>query len=255
MRRHETTDPTTWIRNAFEEPGVPTDLPRIVLAHGTIQGFGALQDDEDESPAAMNLIDLKRLPDAQIDYIALGDWHGSQQVGPKAWYCGTPEIDRFPKGAGNDPGHILKVTLERGLNPQIEKLATGRFRWHDMTFRFSEDASLDTLAAMLDERIGTHGMDCLLRLALEGALGIETAGRLEKILESMESRLLRLKLIHQVTLAPTPEEIDALTRRADDPLVSAVAAKLVALTEGGDAEIARLALRELHTACCGRRSP
>jgi len=35
--------------------------------------------------------------------------------------------------------------------------------------------------------------------------------------------------------------------------VAAVAGKLVALSEGGDAEIARLALRELHSACSGTR--
>jgi DNA repair exonuclease SbcCD nuclease subunit len=253
MRRQEMADPTAWIRNAFEEARFPTGLPRIVLAHGTIQGFGAAQDDEDESPAAANLIDLGRLPDAEIDYIALGDWHGTKQVGPKAWYCGTPEIDRFPKGDGNEPGHILKVTIGRSLNPQVEKLATGRFRWKDVAFRFSEDASLDTFAAILEEKIGAQGMDSLLLLALDGSLGIEASERLETMLDALEARLLRLKLNHQVTIAPTPEEIEALTRRADDPLVAAVAGKLVAMTSGNDDEIARLALRELHAACSGAR--
>ena len=253
MRRQEMTDPTAWIRNAFDAPEFPTDLPRIVLTHGTIQGFGSAQDDEDESPVAANLIDLSRLPDAEIDYIALGDWHGTKQVGPNAWYCGTPEIDRFPKGAQNEPGHILKVTVGRGQNPQVEILKTGRFRWNNVTFRFSGDTSLDAFSAMLDEKIGNQGMDSLLLLALDGSLGIEASERLETLLEALESRLLRLKLTHQVTIAPTPEEINALTLRAADPLVAAVAGKLVALSEGGDAEIVRLALRELHSACSGTR--
>jgi DNA repair exonuclease SbcCD nuclease subunit len=253
MRRHEMADPTAWIRGAFNEATFPAGLPRIVLAHGSIQGFGAAQDDEDDAPAAANLVDLGRLPDVEIDYIALGDWHGAKQVGPKAWYCGTPEIDRFPKGAGNEPGHILKVTVGRGGNPQVEKLTSGRFHWNDLEFRFSEDASLEPFAAMLDEVIGNQGMDNMLLLGLEGSLGIEASRRLETLLEAMEARLLRLKLNYQVSIAPTPEEIEALTHRADDPLVASVACKLVAMTEGDDAEIARLALRELHSACAGVR--
>jgi hypothetical protein len=40
-------------------------------------------------------------------------------------------------------------------------------------------------------------------------------------------------------------------RRATDPLIARVAAKLVALSEGDgeQTEVARIALRELHAAC------
>lgn len=250
LRRHEPGDPTAWIRQAAADPALPPDLPRIVLAHGTIQGFGSIQEDEDGVPAGINWIDLSSLPGDSIDYIALGDWHGTKQVGPKAWYSGTPEIDRFPKGEGNDPGNLLRVTVARGQAPQVEKIPTGRFLWKECAFRFSEDASLDLFATQLDERIGQRGDEHLLLLSIEGSLGIEAAGRLEKMLESWEARLLRLKLDHRVAIAPTEDEIAALTRRSDDPLIAAVAAQLV--TEAhGDAEeavIARLALRELHAA-------
>ncbi|NQX00230.1 DNA repair exonuclease [bacterium] len=251
MRRHLMADPTAWIRNAFDEASFPLDLPRIVLAHGSVQGFGAAQDDEDESPAAANLIDLARLPEGEIDYIALGDWHGTKQVGPKAWYSGTPEIDRFPKGEGNEPGHILKVTASRGGLPVVEKSATARFGWHQSAFRFSEDSSLETFAAQLEAKIGTQSQDSLLLLVLEGSLGIQASQRLETLLETLHSRLLRLKLSNRVAIAPTDEEIVALTRRADDPLVATVACRLVALAEGENGEVARLALRELHSACSG----
>lgn len=251
MRRHEMADPTAWIRKAFEENTFPIGPPRIVLAHGSVQGFGAAQDDEDDSPSGTNLIDLGRLPDAELDYVALGDWHGTKQVGPKAWYCGTPEIDRFPKGEGNEPGHILKVTVSRGGIPQVEKLATARFHWHQLAFRFSEDASLDTFVALLEASIGGQGPDSLLLLALEGSLGIEASDRLEIVLDALESRLLRLKLSHHVTIAPTPEEILALAGRTGDPLVAAVAGKLVAMADGDAGEVARMALRELHSACSG----
>lgn len=194
-----------------------------------------------------NWIDLSRLP-AEIDYIALGDWHGTKQVGPRAWYSGTPETDRFPKGDGNDPGNLLKVTLARGRDPQVEKISSGRFLWRELAWRFSDDASLDLFASRLDELIGGRGDEQLLLLTLEGSLGIAASARLERILESWDSRLLRLKLDHRVTIAPTDEEIVALTERDADPLIARVARQLVDRSRGDDedAAIARLALRELH---------
>lgn len=251
LRRHDAGDPTAWIQAGLEDPSLPTELPRIVLAHGTIQGFGSSQEDEEGGSAVVNWIDLSRLPMEQLDYIALGDWHGTKQVGPKAWYSGTPETDRFPKGEGNDPGNLLKVTVSRGQAPVVEKIPSGHFLWKELEFRFSDDASLDLFASQLDEAIGQRGDGHLLLLSLDGSLGIEASGRLEKILESWEARLLRLKLDHRVTIAPTEEEITALTQRAEDPLIATVASQLVAQIDGDDedAAIARLALRELHSAC------
>jgi DNA repair exonuclease SbcCD nuclease subunit len=251
LRRHEAGDPTAWIRTALEDITLPPDLPRIVLAHGTIQGFGSSQEDDDGGSTVVNWIDLARLPLDQLDYIALGDWHGTKQVGPKAWYSGTPEIDRFPKGEGNDPGNLLQVTVSRGKPPVVAKIPSSQFLWKEMAFRFSDDASLDLFATQLDETIGQRGDAHLLLLSLDGSLGIEASGRLEKILESWESRLLRLKLDQQVTIAPTEEEILALTQRADDPLIASVAGQLISQIDGNDecAAIARLALRELHSAC------
>jgi len=250
LRRFEPGDPTAWIRAAAGAPGLPPELPRIVLAHGTIQGFGSAQEDEDGVSTVVNWIDLSSLPAAAIDYIALGDWHGTKQVGAHAWYSGTPEIDRFPKGEGNDPGNLLQVTLARGAAPVVEKLPSSRFRWRTLTFRFSDDASLERFASNLDETLGQRGDEQLLLLSLEGSLGIAASVRLEKILESWDSRLLRLKLDHRVTIAPSSDEIAALTRRSDDPLIAAVASQLVSQIDGDSesAAIARLALRELHAA-------
>jgi DNA repair exonuclease SbcCD nuclease subunit len=250
LRRHEPGDPAAWIRQAALDPSLPSDRPRLVLAHGTIQGFGSQQNDEEDAPAAVNWIDLSSLSLDAIDYIALGDWHGTKQVGPKAWYSGTPEMDRFPKGEGNDPGNVLKVTLSRAQLPVVERVTTGRFAWKELAFRFSDDAILDLFSSRLDELIGQRGDEHLLLLTLEGSLGMEASGRLEKIIESLEARLVRLKLDTRVTIAPTDDEIAALTRRAEDPLIATVAAELVSRCQGDSEEalISRIALRELHTA-------
>ena len=248
LRRQSLGDPATWIRSAFDSPGFPTGLPRIVLAHGSVQGFESAQDDEDEEPQGLNRIDLGSLPDAEIDYIALGDWHGTKQVGSKAWYAGTPEIDRFPKGDSNFPGNVLMVKAGRGELPQVDPRPTGRFRWHELDHRFSEDAGFEAFLAQANQTIGQWGQDSLLKLSLDGSLGIETSHRLEEWLGDLETRLLRLKLENRVAIAPTPEEIAALAQRPDDPLISSVAAKLIELSRGQDPSVALLALRELHAA-------
>jgi hypothetical protein len=206
--------------------------------------------DEEDDASVANWIDLSRLPDDAIDYIALGDWHGTKQVGPKAWYSGTPEIDRFPKGEGNDPGNVLRVTVARAESPKVEVIRTTRFSWRETECQFADDAGVERLAAWLDEAIGIRGDEHLLSLGLSGSLGIGAAGRLEQVLESWDARLIRMKLDHRVTVAPSEEEIIELTRRADDPLITTVASQLVAQCAGGDEEaaIARLALRELHGA-------
>lgn len=247
LRRHEPGDPTTWMRELPAE--IPANLPRIVLAHGSIHGFGAAPDDDDDAPAIPNWLDITRLPAAELDYLALGDWHGTLQVAAHAWYSGTHEIDRFPKGDSNAPGHVLSVTVTRGGPPQVEKIPTTRLRWREISFRFADDSAVDTFSKHLDDAI-PHPGDHLLRLSLDGSLGIAASARLDRILESWDARLLRLKLANDVAIAPTDEEINALTQRADDPLVATVASRLVAAMQGEseDAAIARLALRELHAA-------
>jgi hypothetical protein len=248
LRRQDNADPTAWIRSAFESPDFPTDLPRIVLAHGSIQGFDSTQDDEDEEPKGLNRIDLSRLPESEIDYIALGDWHGTKQVAPKGWYSGTPEIDRFPKGSDNDPGNILIVQSARGPAPQVNQQATGNFRWNEFSHRFSEDQGFEAFRAELDGRIGQWGQDSLLKLSLDGSLGIETSLRLADLIEGLDARLLRMKLENRVSIAPAGEEIQALANRPADPLISSVASQLIAISQGAEPEVARLALRELHAA-------
>jgi len=251
LRRAVMADPTDWLRTPEAFAGLSPDKPRIVLAHGSTQTFSGQWADDEEDASAGNLLDLSRLPVAEIDYIALGDWHGSKQVDAKAWYAGTPELDRFPKGGEHDPGNVLIVEARRGGVPQVTRVVTAHLKWNDMAFDFADDAALDTLNERLTTLVGSRANEDLLRLTLTGSVGIEAANRLEQIIESQEARLLRLKLANRTLIAPTDAEIQALTERSADPLIASVARKLVerAVGESEDAQVARIALRELHAAC------
>jgi len=247
-RRQSGEDPCTWIRN--QDFSSLDDRPRIVLAHGSTLNFRQESDEEDGGRQA-NLVELDRMPLSEIDYVALGDWHGMKQVGPKAWYSGTPELDRFPKGEANAPGHVLAVIASHGAAPQVTPIQTARFRWHHYAFDFIDDEAFMRIQQHIDELIENRVQEDFLRLELTGSLGIEATTKLEQFFEALQARLLRLKLSNGTVVAPTPSESNALTQRAGDPLISRVATQLVAIASGSDerAVIARVALRELHAAC------
>ncbi len=251
LRRAESNDTTAWLRSLEAVSGCANSKPRIVLAHGSTQEFTSLSDEEDSDSAATNQIDLSRLPEGGFDYVALGDWHGTKQVTPTAWFSGTPELDRFPKGEGHAPGHVLAVVAEHGKPPMVTPVRTCRLGWHQVAFDFAEDSSLLILEERLENLIKQRANEDLLRLELTGSLGVQAASRLEQLTESLQARLLRLKLTNRVVVAPNAQEIQALTQRPSDPLIARVASQLVARAAGADetAASARIALRELYAAC------
>jgi hypothetical protein len=270
LRRHEPDDPTAWLRSYdFSEIG---DIPRIVIAHGSTISFSAAggfahDDDDDGSARAANTIALDRLPLDEIDYIALGDFHGFSAVGSRAWYAGTPEIDRFPK-TGQEPGHVACATVGRGTPPTVAAIRTGRFRWLALTIALdAADANAgdqrepaghgpasvdDSLMQATQPRAeGEPGFDgCLADVSITGTVSLGGRAELDRIIESWEARLVRLDLDDSVRIAPTLDEIHDLAARPDDPIISRVAAELVQRLEaGGPAEeldVIRQAIFMLH---------
>ncbi len=248
LHRRVVEDPTQWLRS-FDFSSLPADKPRIVVAHGSVSGFGG--EWETEEAGYTNTIDLDALPMEEIDYLALGDWHGTKQVNPKAWYSGTPEPDRFPKGDGYDPGNVLVVEARRGEPPAVVKERTARLRWNRLHFSFAGPQDLErlemTLSGLLEQRVEQD----LLHVVLEGPLGIEDAHKLQKVEEKLRARLLHLQWENNTTTLPTEEEVELLTERKESPLISSVASSLIQMAEEGgeEAEVARWALKELYTAC------
>ena len=247
VQRQQLSDPTDWIRSidfaAFEE------RPRIVLAHGSTVNFQGEADEEDE-PTQATYIDLDRLADrlGEIDYIALGDWHGFQQAGDKAWYAGSHETDRFPR-SGQLPGQVACVQVSRGHDPQVEPAATGVICWfeHAETFVATDGPGrLDEALALLTTQTGSE--NTFLKLRLDGHLGLEGHEALETLLNTWRSRVAELRVENNVALQPTDEELNALTERADDPPIAGVARLLAdeITHEGETGEVAAIALTLLH---------
>jgi len=249
LRRHDATDTTQWLRSPEIVAPLSPQKARIILAHGSTQRFGTASAEDEADDHATNILDLARLPASTYDYIALGDWHGAKKITANAWYSGTPELDRFPRGEDYAGGHVLLVEANRGSLPSVKKIPTARLGWHQTEFALTAEDSINQLATHLDRLIGTRAGSDLLELTLSGSLSLEATARLRTLFESYQARLLRFKLRDQTVTAPSESEINALTQRASDPLLSRVAAKLVARaasTNAEEAAVARSALRELH---------
>ena len=194
-QRHSHEDLTAW----FDTAPSPEGQPRIGLAHGCVQGI--LADGIDSA----NPIAPERAQQARLDYLALGDWHGTRRIDGRTWYAGTPETDRFK---ANDSGQALLVALGGvGAQPDVEVLRTGQFRWQQAEPALAVASDVDALLAQLD----ALGADDVLQLRPRGSCDLDGHRRLMAALESARARARALVWNPDaLRLAPTQDDLDAL---------------------------------------------
>ncbi len=200
QRRHEADDITAW----FDTAETPAGAVRIGLAHGSVAEYLP-------SPSeAPNPISAERAEAARLDYLALGDWHGTRRINERTWYAGTPESDRF---TSSDPGNVLLVSIDGPSQiPNIETVKVGTFIW------LSERADLHSSAdiAALDERIAslTPIPDTyLLSLTISGALDLARRTELGAIIEKWGALLRALRIDEQGLVAePSDDDLDRIDR-------------------------------------------
>ncbi|MCB9766464.1 MAG: DNA repair exonuclease [Alphaproteobacteria bacterium] len=233
LRRKVSASPTRHLTAELGRDLAP-DGVRVGLAHGTVQGFGEVQ--------ATNLVDPELARTTDLDYLALGDWHGLKQVSDRAWYAGAPEPTSFKE---NDPGHVLVVDIpEHGRPPEVQPVHVARTRWvrHDAQLYTTDHVeALDRWFQDIDDPRHT-----LVRLELEGVLSLTALERLAHVLEVAEARLLHLRRRGPGVLpAPTADELASI---ATDGYVKTAVDALRARTEstGADAATAARALQLLY---------
>ena len=232
--RRTLLDPTAWMDDQLGEAG----LIRIGLAHGAVHGF-----DTDEEQRA-NLIEPTRPKLAQLDYLALGDWHGELRVNERCWYSGTPEPDTF-QTRGKGTALLVEIGGPKEL-PQVTPLPTGQYRWESLNeyVESLEDINL------LDRKLRNLGGDLnrtLVNLRVDGVLSLADMQQFEKcIVEEAAAAFHHLRIDRkQLHPEPTDDDLDSI-----DPggIVRAAADKLRAIADanGSDADLAREALHRLY---------
>ena len=256
LRRSDSHDPTAWVRQ-LDWSALPADKPRLLLAHGSVQGFGATdldadRDADEENPAsANNRLQLDAALLEQLDYVALGDWHGLKQVNPRSWYSGTPEPDRFPRTDDYQGGQVLAVTATRGELPKVQPRPTASLRWLPLQVELQSIGDVERLERQLEQQLGDEPGQQLLLLEERGHLSLEGHRRYDALLERWEAQLLRLKRRGRCGTSPDAQELADLSGRADDPLIARVASELqqelMAANDDPDTTaVLQLALAELH---------
>jgi hypothetical protein len=234
-------DPTSWMDAAARQTGAI----RIGLAHGPAHGFGGA-----DAPAG--LIAPSRRLSAGLDYLALGDWHGAKMVTEGVWYAGTPEPDQFPE---NEPGHVLQVSIAAaGAAPKVVRHAVGQFRWYRRAYTCTKEEDVAVLIEDL-RALDADPAHCLVRVAVDGAVGVGVEARLRAALDELAPAFLHIR-----------ERLDGLEVRVDqdrslDDLetshLAPVAERLAAIASStsDDATSAKDALRLLARYDLAARGP
>lgn len=235
-QRHTYSDLTEW----FDIADTAQGLLRIGLAHGCVQGI--LPEDIDSA----NPIASDRAIRARLDYLALGDWHGTMQINARTWYAGTPEQDRFKD---NGAGQALLVEIDSpGEQPRVTTHAVGRFTWRISETHLSVPSDVDVL---LDHLSTIKGQD-VVRLRLHGQTDLAGYQRIRQGLSEAEGRARSLDVeLTELRLMPTDEDIATL--RADGYL-SDVIADLRSQQQGEADDTAREALAILASILVDRQA-
>ena len=228
--RHNLDDPTE-VFDAMETPGARL---RIGLAHGSICNFGTQGETK-------NQIAPDRARRSNLDYLALGDWHGALRVDPRTWYSGTPETDRFQR---DEPGQVLLVDIETGRDPTVMPIRTGRFQWIRRSWTVNDKASFDDECMSLLDEIEPPAT--LFELSLAGITSLtDRVGMLGQLDNDLGHRVRYLD-VRASDLIGRPNA-DDLETFAVEGMLGVAAAKLTAKIEAGGSEaaIAKRALERL----------
>jgi len=195
-RKSEVNDLTEWMDGAATAAG----KLRIGLAHGSVQGF-------DSAGEANNPIAADRARRAGLDYLALGDWHRTLQIGPATWYAGTPEADRFNS---QEIGQALLVEIAGpGAPPKVTPHRTGAHRWLSQTEELSAASDIDGLEARL--RALPDLTRLLMRLDLKGTLDLTARADLERRLAGLEAAMFWLEPdLAELHLRPTLADLEKI---------------------------------------------
>ena len=230
VHRHNLDDPTA----SFDTMDTPGAKLRIGRAHGSIRDFGSKGETK-------NQIAPDRAKLSNLDYLALGDWHGALRVDARTWYSGTPETDSFQR---DDPGHALLVELLQGSEPIVTPLRTGRFSWLMREWRVDDYDAFDAECRQLLS--STEPSATLLQLSITGITSL--SDRLEMLakLENDIAHQVRFLDVRSDDLVGRPVESDLASLSSEGMLGLAASKLSVKIEEGGnDAAIARRALEKL----------
>ncbi|CAB1127626.1 DNA repair exonuclease [Candidatus Hydrogenisulfobacillus filiaventi] len=219
---------------------------RIVAAHGDMEPYG-----HEGDPARIPLAPVEAALDTgRLHYLALGHRHSRTAVGQsnRIWYSGSPEPTDFDEV---DPGQVLLVDVEpEGV--RVEAFATGTWHFVDRHLALDPADPAGSLRGLLDSLPDRDRT--VLRLSLEGEVGLEERLALESLIEEERA------LFAAIDRREDRDRLAAPARGGDPPppgltgFAAAAWAELAEAAREGDAE-ARYALGLFHRLVSEGRPP
>ncbi len=200
-RKRDAADLTDWFDGALTAAG----SIRIGLAHGSMREFLP------EASDAANPIAFDRDRRARLDYLALGDWHGTLRISQRTWYSGTHEADSF---RDNAPGFVLEVSIDQaGAEPQVMKVPVGVYKWRRAHLTITP-GGVDEVDKILELGPDMEPADLerrLFRVTLEGTVDLQTRAALDARLADLGARVRYLEeTSDNLILEPTDADLDAI---------------------------------------------
>ena len=147
---------------------------------------------------------------AGLDYLALGDWHGTLRIDDRTWYAGTPETDRF---GSSDPGNVLAVGIDRpGAPPSVDPIPVGRYVWRQIEWAIYGAPDIDALERRL-ESLCQDPARLLVWLKLAGVVDFALHEKLRDRLAAWDARLRYLRREDEALVAqPSDDDLDGIDR-------------------------------------------
>ena len=217
-------DPTAWIPGRTD---AEVDRIRVGLAHGGLD----IAHWDTNFP-----IDPARAETADLDYLALGDWHGYRAQGDRTFYPGSIESTGF---GVSDPGWALLVEVTApGSPPTVEKIRTGSLVWTTLERDILGATDVEQLDADVAALGPAESLLLRLELRLEGELSPQVLADLDALVTRLAEACLLFTLdrddagLRSATGDDLPE---GLLRRADEILEQALDGRI---PEGAGREVA-----------------
>jgi DNA repair exonuclease SbcCD nuclease subunit len=219
LSRNSTHDPTRRIPARTKTDGI-----RIGIAHGSIG-----------TPSPNDYpISVKASIEKQLDYLALGHWHGVKKIDERTWYCGAPEATAF--GQPNAGKALMVEIASPEATPVVKEVTLAQYHWKEIDRELHSEAELQ---ALLKEVQVLANANVLLRLRLKGSLSQTCLDQIDQI---NRERFFHVKIDNELQVHNGVHEYR-------HPLLHEMSESLMKKANGEDqeqAEIARLALSKLR---------
>jgi len=196
---------------ALPDEPPPAGHVRVLVAHGATDAGVAPDRDDPAVVRAAPLLDA--VDQGRLHYVALGDRHSTLDAGDhgQLWYSGAPEPTAFDEV---DAGNALLVDLEPDRSPRVTKLRTGRWRFLRIEGELRDVASVERLAARLDEI--DDRTTAVVRLVLRGVVSLQANADLQRLLDERRPAFAALDVPDRhdhLVIEPDDADLDALDLR------------------------------------------